>query len=305
MPWLFSRPKRTTPHNSPRSQITWASGRRHLNDTPYVLPNDLEDANRLDFQHFMLRFILQGNFGAPIKNPLAILDVAGGTGRWGMEMAQMFPNANVYSLDVAAPSTDIGSYHLDRVPPNYVFIQKDMFKGLPFEANTFDFVHMRMVFGAVPVSQWPVLVSELVRVTKPGGWVESVEGTIFEFSKRIPAPATQSLMNQVVELCNVRGIDSRYGERMPAMFGVAGLGNILSRTFSCSTGYKAGGRLGVMIAADSVSAFKGMGTLFVKNGNMTADELDSAIHQMERECEAGAIKWPIRQTIGQKPFLRV
>ncbi len=57
-------------------------GRTHARGIPYVLPRDLEEMNRLDFQHYVLRQAFKGNFLAPVENPVAILDVGTGTGRW-------------------------------------------------------------------------------------------------------------------------------------------------------------------------------------------------------------------------------
>ncbi|ORE20874.1 hypothetical protein BCV71DRAFT_241986 [Rhizopus microsporus] len=39
---------------------------------------------------------------------------------------------------------------------------------LPFEDNSFDFVHMRLFVLALQVNQWPIAINEILRVTKPG-----------------------------------------------------------------------------------------------------------------------------------------
>ncbi len=36
--------------------------RRYREDVPYFLPKDLEEIDRLDFQHYALRASLQGNY---------------------------------------------------------------------------------------------------------------------------------------------------------------------------------------------------------------------------------------------------
>src|SRR5262249_33208036 len=56
----------------------------------YLIPNDLHESQRLDFQHFIMREAFKGNSIAPINHPLRILDVATGTGRWAIEMAREF-----------------------------------------------------------------------------------------------------------------------------------------------------------------------------------------------------------------------
>lgn len=43
----------------------------------------------------MLRYALQGVYAVPLHSPLSILDVACGAGRWAIDMATLFPQANV------------------------------------------------------------------------------------------------------------------------------------------------------------------------------------------------------------------
>lgn len=58
---------------------------------------------------------------------------------------------------------------------NFTFKKGDVLKGLPYEDNTFDFVHMRLLTGSLCVDQWPVAIKELMRVTRPGGIVQLTE----------------------------------------------------------------------------------------------------------------------------------
>src|SRR5689334_15401882 len=73
---------------------------RLRHQAPYVLPHNDSEVKRLDFQHFLLRFGLRGNFAAPVRNVSSILDVGCGTGRWAMEVATIFPQANVIGVDL-------------------------------------------------------------------------------------------------------------------------------------------------------------------------------------------------------------
>ena len=81
-----------------------AGGREFAHGVPYLFPSDLGEAQRLDFQHYMLRYTLKGNYAAPLKAPRDILDIGCGTGRWAMEMAQQFPGASVTGVDIAPPA---------------------------------------------------------------------------------------------------------------------------------------------------------------------------------------------------------
>jgi len=81
-------------------------GRRFLRDVPYILPKDLGEVNRHDFQHYMMRSALRGNYAAPIGTSDSILVVGSGTGRWAIEMATLCPRARVVGVDVVTPQFD-------------------------------------------------------------------------------------------------------------------------------------------------------------------------------------------------------
>src|ERR1700682_1802955 len=84
------------------------AGRRHRGDAPYLLPKDEQEMARLDYQHYLLRQVLKGQSFAPIpgerllRKASTVLDVGCGTGRWGMEIASAYPNAQVYGFDLEA-----------------------------------------------------------------------------------------------------------------------------------------------------------------------------------------------------------
>src|SRR5262249_29785679 len=127
-------------------RFRWLGGRRQLVGTPYLLPSDQQEMNRLDFQHYLLRYSLRGNYAGPLRAPASILDVGSGTGRWALEMAQLFPQATVVGTDLVEPEAKAqiqpGNASL---PTNYQFVLSNLLEGLPFPNNTFDFVHMRLL----------------------------------------------------------------------------------------------------------------------------------------------------------------
>ena len=151
-------------------------GRRRLSQVPYLLPKDTLETNRLDFQHYLLRSVLHGDYVAPVRpDSTAILDVGCGTGRWVIEMARAFPGAQVVGVDIDQPTQSAQS-----IPLNARFVQANLLKGLPFANRSFDLVHQRLLGLAIPAAHWPGVVRELVRVTWPGRYVELLEsGDVF------------------------------------------------------------------------------------------------------------------------------
>lgn len=170
--------KATVIQESGGSRYVEVGGRRHLADAPYVLPHDDQEINRLDFQHYMLRYALRGNYAAPIGTPASILDVGSGTGRWAMEMAAYFPDTNVVATDIVAPpeqATQPADMGLDRRPENYTVCagqcaERPLIRRWQLRFRAYAPAHFRE-----PEAAWPKVVSELVRVTRPGGWIELVE----------------------------------------------------------------------------------------------------------------------------------
>ena len=142
----------------------WSENRSHVSYVPYMLPN-FNEIDRPDLQHYMLRYLLKGNYLAPIAKPAHILDVGSGTGRWVIEMAEEFPQAESNGIDLNIPEARAVPF-----PYNSHFHADNVLNGLPFEDNFFDFVHQRHMIFAIPQIKWQQLVNELVRVTRRGGW---------------------------------------------------------------------------------------------------------------------------------------
>jgi SAM-dependent methyltransferase len=291
-----SRGARTGNGSAPATgrRFIFVRGRRYVADAPYMLPKDDAEVNRLDFQHFMLRYTLRGNYAAPIRDPHDILDVGCGTGRWPIEMAAEFPNANVIGLDIVPPPVDAGQ-RVDTRPENYVYIQGNVLEGLPFPNASFDFVHQRLLLGAIPAPRWPGVVGELVRLTRPGGWVELIE----------PAPVPgggaglSTLGRWMGELTQRRGIDMRVSPQIGAGLQAAGLRNVQQRDYNIPIG-RYGGRIGQMAEANYLALLTSMSSLMVTQGITTQAAFDQAIRQARDELATGHTVSPYFVAYGQR-----
>ena len=89
-----------------------------------------------------------------------------GPGFWSFDIATSYPNSKVTGLDIS-PIQPSGIK-----PENFTFIQANLFDGLPFKDNTFDFVFQRFMAGCIAKEQWPSVMNDLIRVLKPGGYLE-------------------------------------------------------------------------------------------------------------------------------------
>lgn len=268
--------------------VALMGGRMRTMGLPYALPRDMEEINRLDFQHYMLRYALRGNYAAPLRQPREILDVACGTGRWCAEMATLYPQANVVGFDLAPPAADAPR------PDNVVFTQGNMLEGLPFADNSVDFVHQRLVIVALPTDRWVSQIQEILRVTRPGGWIELVEGDLLP-----GGPGITSLNGLGEMMSKKRGMSfsnaSRVGEYMRA----AGVRRVEQRTVHLPVG-KVAGRLGAMAETDYLAIYSSVRAFLIAQGLISEEQYEHEIAQARAELASGKLTWPFYIAYGQK-----
>lgn len=62
----------------------------NLSGLAYPYPNDEQELDRLDMQHHMFKFVMQGQlYHVPLKDPKEILDIGTGSGIWPIEMGKI------------------------------------------------------------------------------------------------------------------------------------------------------------------------------------------------------------------------
>ncbi|CAG8783062.1 33864_t:CDS:2, partial [Racocetra persica] len=142
-------------------------GRRFHNDvnSKYILPNDDEEVDRLQLQHFLYRTIWNGNYSAPVTELLE-------RGNCNVLDSTTYSKSRFIGIDIS-PMFPTGIK-----PPNLTFHTANVLKGLPFPDDHFDFVYMRFLIIAFTEDEWTTVISELIRVVKPGGWIELMEGNM-------------------------------------------------------------------------------------------------------------------------------
>ncbi|KAG9286989.1 hypothetical protein G9A89_001227, partial [Geosiphon pyriformis] len=160
-----------------RPEYRYVKGRRFHNviNSPYSLPNDESEINRLKLQHEVTKLAWAGNFLAPVREILErggqVLDVGCGPGAWTLDTASHYPSSNFFGFDLSPkvfPTTNL--------PKNVQFQQANILEGLYWvDSNKFDLVHQRFLVLAFTPKQWEKVINELIRVTKQGGWIELTE----------------------------------------------------------------------------------------------------------------------------------
>ncbi|KAM5432803.1 hypothetical protein MferCBS31731_007329 [Microsporum ferrugineum] len=149
------------------------NGRRYhrYHEGTYLYPNDETELDRLDMQYELIRLINEGRiFFAPLNNPERLLDIGTGSGIWPIEMAEMFPEAEIIG-------TDLSPVQPGQVPPNVQFYVDDASESdWLWPKDHFDYIRSSMLLGAL--DSYPSLIKTALTYIKPGGYMECHEWDI-------------------------------------------------------------------------------------------------------------------------------
>ncbi|KAJ3123609.1 hypothetical protein HK100_011545, partial [Physocladia obscura] len=173
----------------------------------YFLPSDVDEQDRLELQHYLLRHLFKGDIvRKDIKESLAkpgskILDVGCANGWWLDSVSKVYTSAEFYGVEHRQQQQDLAESVIEKAKklfPTAVFTVGNVVTGLPFEDNTFDVVHQRFLCLGLPTHDFPVAIRELMRITKPGGWIELVELDITGYRHGPIAKKLQEAFNAVL-----------------------------------------------------------------------------------------------------------
>ncbi|KAH8547850.1 S-adenosyl-L-methionine-dependent methyltransferase [Umbelopsis sp. PMI_123] len=270
----------TTP--SPElEKYVWVAGRRFHNveGSEYLFPCDDEEIDRMHVQHFMVRFAIQGNYLAPVsdslRNGAAVLDVACGPGSWTMEIAGEYPKSEVIGIDMTS------MYPSEIKPANCQFIRANIVQPLPFDDASFDYIFMRFVNMGIEAEQWDTVIAELVRVAKPGAWIELVESDVERY--RV-GPCIKDFDRRLVEVLQARNMDPfacRNLDKLLIKHGLLGV----KQTFISSPAGQWAGKLGQLTLQSWKANFEALKPQLCLAWNITHEQYQALIEACLSEAE--------------------
>ena len=266
-----------------------------VNPLAYAIGEDNAEADRLNRQHTLLTELFGGLTLAPIHDPRSILDAGTGTEIWAVQMAATFPDANIVGIDLREePGIP------RNLPHNYRYVQGNFVEGLPFNDGSFDYVHMRAVWSGMAPEKWPIALRELVRVTKPGGWIESVEGGLTQIFDAATALSTYT--GWVRQLLRQRGVEADYVAKLPfdmLALSPAQVTKVVFFTQGIPYG-KQYGRLGAANEANLLEACSSLKDPIVSAGLATGTVFDQITRQMQSELLTAKCMAPVYVLYAQR-----
>ncbi|KAK1451957.1 hypothetical protein CMEL01_06531 [Colletotrichum melonis] len=183
-------------------------------DGKYIFPNDARESDRLDQQHEIFIYTLDGKLGlAPPCKPDSkvgrVLDVGTGTGVWAVDFGDLHPESEILGIDLSAPQQEF-------VPPNVRFEIDDIEEEWTY-SEPFNYIHSRFMnasvanwkeylkkcYESVIFQQYP-LTSRIGRLTglglsniAPGGYLELLENQVDPVSDDNTLPKDSSIHEYV------------------------------------------------------------------------------------------------------------
>lgn len=241
---------------------------------------DERQVDRLQVQHHLFRTLWGGNFCSPIAEELRaggsyVLDVGCGPGTWICDMATDFPNSNFTGVDI------VTTFPTER-PRNVTFKNSGVITGLPFPDNTFDFVHMSSKVLYFTEAEWRTkIVVELVRVLKPGGYLELEDGDGECYNM---SPTYDRISKAVLAQLYARNMNPFIVQQIEEIMESSGLINIRHREVVIPIG-NWGGNLGVLMVDLVGSLFYGLRDKITNQMKIRPKDFDRILETCKNELD--------------------
>jgi ubiquinone/menaquinone biosynthesis C-methylase UbiE len=235
-----------------------------------------------------------------------VLDVGCGTSDWLMEVARTYPDiSHLVGIDVSQKMIEYArtQAQAQQVSDRVEFRLMDALQMLEFPADSFDLVNQRFGVSYLRTWDWPKLLHEYLRVTRPGGVIRITEATFITESS---SPAlnrtfelTRNTLYQAGHLftSDNNGVTSELG-RLLKQFGVQ---NVQTRPHALE--YRAGTAEGRLFYEDMRHVLRTALPFYQKWGQAPEDyEAMSQQALSEMQQPDFVAIWTILTAWGTKPL---
>lgn len=119
------------------------------------------------------------------------MDFICGPGNWCLDFSQRHPEAKVYGVDIQRQIITMARENAAQVQSSKLewrYVERKV--PLPFPDATFDLIRIQNGTSLFSLHQWPVIMEEMARLLKPGGWLNLID---FEMG-----PTSHSALDRVL-----------------------------------------------------------------------------------------------------------
>ena len=222
------------------------SGPRREHPSTYVVQdrNNRDELTRLQIQDQMTTASMGGVLPEQTDPTVfqRVLDIGCGAGDWLIEAAKTYPTMRqLFGIDACGKLLDYaqGQAEANQVNERIEFLVMDALRMLEFPTHFFDLVNMRFAQGWIRTWEWPKLLQEGQRVSKPGGIIRFTEGGFGHST----SPALNYLNDLFVQAFHKAGYyftpeSNAITTRLPQLMHQHGVLNVQTRTYTLE--YRAG-----------------------------------------------------------------
>ena len=252
--------------------------------------NNQEELARLQVQDQMITRAIGGVLPEQ-PDPASfqrVLDIGCGTGGWLIETAKTYPTmTRLYGVDISGTILDYARVQAEtsQVNDRVEFIVMDALRMLEFPDHFFDLVNIRFAESWIRTWEWPKMLQEMQRVSKPGGIIRITD-----------ANGTAGSNSPALNRLYLLGIQAMYQagyyftpdgasviNHLPDLMYQHGVLNIQSRAFTVE--FRAGTSEGQLFAENMKLAYRTIQP-FLKKWLRLPDDYETIYQQMLIEMQA-------------------
>lgn len=214
-----------------------------------------------------------------------VLDVGCGTGGWLMEAAKTYPAISLLvGVDVSGRMVEYARAQAEaqQVSDRVQFGAMDALRMLEFPSDYFDLVNQRFGVSYLRTWDWPKLLQEFQRVTRPGGVIRVTEP---EMLSDCNSPAHMRLQQLNVQAAYQAGLAFAPDGRgvlsgVPRLLRQHGLEQVQTRVYTLE--YRSGTPEGQLFVEDSMRVFR-TALPFLRKWTHVPDDYEAIYQQMLAE----------------------
>ncbi|KAI8148998.1 S-adenosyl-L-methionine-dependent methyltransferase, partial [Fennellomyces sp. T-0311] len=276
-----------------------ATSSKETSQHKYIFVNDKKEIERLIKQARVINTLSGSYFDAPIhdqlENGITVLDSGCGPEVWTLEMSAKYPRSTFYGVDINPASDDIMR------PNNCKFITQNILEPMPFPDDYFGFIHQQFLTAGIPSKNWPSLLAEMMRILKPGGWIELTEHIPIDIINC--GPKFAALNKCIEDRANENGIRFSLGRELERHLLDIGAVDIAVRPMAFPMGH--GGPNGEFWCENILGLFHGQyWRSVVKHypGFEDHETLDKYLSETMEECARNKVSMVVYRYFARKPF---
>lgn len=271
-------------------------------------PESASEMARLTKQAHLLTEVMGGPLSehSDLTDVHNILDLACGPGAWALEVAATHRDKQVTGVDVSQLMIDYANFQASQHAINNAhFRVMDILHPLEFPDQAFDLINVRLIasFMFRSCDKWPRLISECMRILRPGGILQLTDCEWFISN----GPTTERLFGLCTRAIHLAGNTFSPDGRLLAVTPMLGrllrnanCQNIQHRAFAvdCSHGSKSY----QSYYEDMMVFLKSLLPLLVHTKVATAEEADNLYHRTLEEIRSADFNclWYYLTTWGEK-----